>query len=114
MKLILAVVRPFKVAEIVEALSRDPAFPGMTVLPCRGFGREKSAPHRRSPAEELRDFVDREALLVATPDSHAAEVARRIGAIAHTGRPGDGKVFTIPLDAALRIATGEAGDGALE
>ena len=113
MKLILAIVRPFKVAEIVDAIERDPAFPGMTVLDCRGFGREKVAPHRRLPEEDLRDFVDRQLVVVAVPDAHAGEVERRIAAVARTGQPGDGKILVLPLEAAHRIATGETGEGAL-
>jgi nitrogen regulatory protein PII len=113
MKLIVAIVRPFKVAEVVDAVEPDPAFPGMTVLACHGFGREKTAPHRRVPEEELADFVERRAILVAAPDERAVEILQRMARIAHTGQPGDGKVFLLPLEAALRIATGEAGDEAL-
>lgn len=113
MKLIVAIVRPFKVAEIVDAIEGDPAFPGMTVLDCRGFGREKVAPHRRVPEEDLRDFVDRQLVLVAAPDAHAAEVERRITGVARTGQPGDGKILVLPLESAVRIATGESGDSAL-
>jgi len=113
MKLIVAIVRPFKVAEVVDAVEADPAFPGMTVLDCHGFGREKTAPHRRVPEEDLKNFVGRKAILVAAPDNEAAGVSQRIAQVAHTGRPGDGKVFVLPLETALRIATGEAGDEAL-
>ena len=67
MKLILAIVRPFKVPEILDAVEADPAFPGMTLLDCRGFGREKAVSHRH----------------------------------------------VLPLEAALRIATGEVGEDAL-
>lgn len=113
MKLIIAIVRPFKVTEIVDAVESDAVFPGMTVVPCRGFGREKTEPQLHTTGETLTDFVDRQAILVAVPDDLADKVARRIEAVAHTGQPGDGKVFTIPLEAALRIATGETGDEAL-
>jgi nitrogen regulatory protein PII len=113
MKLIVAIVRPFKVAEIVDAMEKDPAFPGMTVLQGRGFGREKSAPHRQQPGEAVTDFVAREAVIIAAPDADADEVARRLARIARTGQPGDGKLFILPLEAALRIATGEIGDAAL-
>jgi nitrogen regulatory protein PII len=113
MKLIVAIVRPFKIAEIVDAIEANPAFPGMTVLDCRGFGREKTAPHQHIPEEDVRDFVDRQAVIVAAPDAQAVEVAQRIAQVAHTGQPGDGKVFVLQLEAALRIATGEIGDEAL-
>ncbi len=113
MKLIIAIVRPFKVPEVVDAFETDPQFPGMTVLHCRGFGREKTQPHRHDPQEDLTDFVDRQAVVVAAPDAQAAAVAKRIEAVARTGQAGDGKVFVVPLDEAVRIATGEAGDEAL-
>jgi nitrogen regulatory protein PII len=113
MKLIVAIVRPFKVAEIVDAVEAAPGFPGMTVFECRGFGREKTAPHRHLPGEDLTDFVDRQAVMVAAPDGEAAQLAQRIAEVARTGQPGDGKVFVVPLEAALRIATGESGEDAL-
>ena len=113
MKLIVAIVRPFKVAEIVDAIEADPAFPGMTVLDCRGFGREKTAPHEHVPEEDFKDFVDRQAVIVAAPDAQAPGVVQRIAQLAHTGQPGDGQVFLLPLEVALRIATGETGDEAL-
>ena len=113
MKFIVAIVRPFKVAEIVDAVEADHEFPGMTVLECYGFGREKTVPHRRSPGEEVTDFVDRRTVLVAAPDDQAETVAQLIARLAHTGQPGDGKVFVVPLEAAVRIATGQAGEDAL-
>jgi len=113
MKLIVAIVRPFKVAELVDAIETDSEFPGMTVLDCRGFGREKTAPHDHIPEEDFKDFVDRQAVIVAAPDAQAIVIAQRIAQIARTGRPGDGKVFVLPLEAARRIATDETGDEAL-
>lgn len=114
MKLIVAIVRPFKVAEIVDAVERDAAFPGMTVIDCRGFGREKTAPHEHVPEEDLKDFVDRQIVMIAAPDADAVDLADRIARITRTGRPGDGKVLVLPLEAAVRIATGEIGEGALK
>ena len=113
MKLIVAVVRPFKVAEIVDAVETDHAFPGMTVLECYGFGREKTVLHRHVLEEDVTDFVDRRTVLVAAPDDQAVAVAEQIARVAHTGQPGDGKVFVLPLETALRIATGQSGEDAL-
>lgn len=113
MKLIVAIVRPFKVAEVVDAIESDPSFPGITVLDCRGFGREKTAPHEHVAEEDFKDFVDREAVIVAASDAQAVVIAKRIAQVARTGQPGDGKVFILALEAALRIATGETGDEAL-
>jgi len=113
MKLIVAVVRPFKVAEIVDAVEADPTFPGMTVLESRGFGREKTAPHEHVPGEDVKDFVERQTVMVAATDALAPGIAYRIAQIARTGQPGDGKVFVLPLETVVRIATGEKGDEAL-
>lgn len=113
MKLIVAIVRSFKVAEIVDAVEADGVFPGMTVLDCRGFGREKARPHAHAPGEDMTDFVDRQALLVAVSDAQADAVADRLAQVARTGQPGDGKIFVVPLEAALRIASGEMGEAAV-
>lgn len=113
MKLIIAVVRPFKVTEMVDAIAAMADFPGMTVLGVRGFGREKTAPSRHHVAEHPHDFMEREAILIAASDDSAPGIVKLVTEIAHTGRPGDGKVFVVPLDQAIRIATGETGDHAL-
>jgi len=112
MKLILAIVRPFKVAELVDAAEQDARFPGMTVFECRGFGREESA----SPgayAVGVADFVEGAAILVAAPNDQVDAIVRRLERVAHTGRPGDGKLFILPLDNAVRLATGERNESAL-
>lgn len=114
MKLIVAIVRPFKVAEIVDAVGADPAFPGMTALDCRGFGREKTSPHRHTAEEDVQDFVARQAVLIAAPDALATNIALGIAGVGRTGQPCDGKVFVLTLDSAVRIATGEGGDAALK
>lgn len=113
MKLILAIVRPFKVTGILDAVESDPGFPGMSVFELRGYGREKSAPHHHLPAEDLIDFVPHTAILVAAPDDRVQGIVERLAEVARTGQPGDGKVFVVPLEEALRIATGERGEAAL-
>ena len=113
MKLIVAVVRPFKVTEIVDAIDEQGGVPGMTVLDCMGFGVEKSRPHTHAPGEDLSDFVERRAILIAVPDNLVDGVAQRLIRLARTGQPGDGKLFVLPLEAAQRIATGETDDDAL-
>jgi len=112
-KLIVVVVRPFKVVEILDAVEADGRFPGMTVLDCRGFGREKARPHHHLPKEDLTDFVAGQAILVAAPEDRAEAIARRLEELARTGQEGDGKVFVLPLAEAVRIATGERGEDAL-
>ena len=113
MKLIIAIVRPFKITAVVDAISPDADFPGLTVINSRGFGREKSAPHLHTAAEDLHDFDEGATLMVAAPDDAVNRVCTIIGRIAHTGRPGDGKIFVLPLEDAVRIATGERLDAAL-
>jgi nitrogen regulatory protein P-II 2 len=113
MKLILAVIKPFKVTELVDAVESNPHFPGITVFNVRGFGREKTAPHDHQRAEDLKDFTDHIACFVAVPDDLADGIAEEIRAVAHTGRAGDGKIFVLDLEQAVRIATGERGELAL-
>ncbi len=113
MKLIVAIVRPFKLTALVDAIGPEAGFPGMTVMECRGFGREKSAPHIHTAEEDLHDFAEGVAVVVATPDDDVERVQETIRRVAHTGRPGDGKLFVLPLEDAVRIATGERLDAAL-
>jgi len=113
MKLILAVIKPFKVPEVVDAVRTAPDFPGLTIFAVRGFGREKTAPHVHDRAEDLRDFTDHVACLVAAPNHMVSGVVERIRTIAHTGRPGDGKIFVLELEEVLRLGTGERDDAAL-
>lgn len=113
MKLICAIVKPFKVTELVDAFRSDAAFPGMTVLQGGGFGREHTRPRLRTAAEDLQDFSSHSVVLVGVPDAEAARIVDRIVAIAHTGQPGDGKVFVVPLEAAIAITTNERNDSAL-
>lgn len=114
MKLIIAIVRPFKITAIVDAISPDADFPGLTVVSSRGFGREKSAPHVHTEAEDLHDFAEGATLLIAAPDDAVNRVCTIIERIARTGRPGDGKILVLPLEGAVRIATGERLDAALQ
>lgn len=114
MKLIVAVVKPFKAEEIADAFEGDPHFPGMTVLDARGFGRERQHPPPPNAPQWLEDLVPHRIVLVAAPDHAAERLARRIRDVAHTGRPGDGKVFVLDLVTALAITTGEEGEAALE
>lgn len=113
MKLIVAVVKPFKVAELVDAFRSEPGFPGMTVLQGGGFGREWARPHQHSPTEDLSDFSAHNLILVGVSDEQAEAIIERIAEIAHTGQPGDGKLFVVPLDQAIALRTGERDEAAL-
>jgi nitrogen regulatory protein PII len=112
MKLIVAIVKPFKVTELVDALRQEPGTPGMTVVSVQGFGRgRESAPSTQRGASS--NFTAHEMILVAAPEGRVERLVELISQTAHTGRPGDGKVLVLPLEAALAITTGERGEAAL-
>jgi len=113
MKLVIAIVKPFKVVEIVDAVKSDATFPGMTVSAVKGFGKKKTVPHEHTRSEDLHDFTDSSMLLVAAPDDLADGVVNRINEAAHTGLAGDGKIFVLDMEQAVRIVTGERGESAL-
>lgn len=113
MKLIVAIVQPFKVPELVDAIEDRGRFPGMTVLDCRGFGRGISTAHLPGAGVDVSDFARRMMILVMAPDAETPGIADWIAKVAHTGRPGDGKVFVVPIEAAIRIASGERDEEAL-
>ena len=127
-----AIVQPFRLDDIVLALEALPGFGGMTVVECRGFGREKAADLARQSraasegddrgadrgrelgVESLTDFTRKVLLEAAVAGrEHADAVVAAIGQAAHTGRRGDGKIFVWPLARAMRIATFEENERAL-
>ena len=114
MKLICAVVKPFKVPELVDAFSRGGPFPGMTVVECRGFGREKTLVGGSSTRETDEDFTDHRLVLIAAPAAAVSGIIDRLVAVAHTGQPGDGKLFVLPLEEAVALTTRERGEAALQ
>ena len=113
MKLICAIVKPFKVPELVDAFSRAGPFPGMTVVECRGFGREKTVATSPSRRETDEDFTDHQLVLIAAPAAAVASIVERLMSVAHTGQPGDGKLFVLPMEEAIALTTRERGEGAL-
>ncbi|MEP6658463.1 MAG: P-II family nitrogen regulator [Acidimicrobiales bacterium] len=112
MKLIVAVVKPFKLDEVKSALI-DIGVHGMTVSEVRGFGRQRGHSEVYRGAEYKIDFVPKMRLEILVDDSEADRVAHEIIERARTGQIGDGKVWILPIDAAYRIRTGEAGLDAL-
>lgn len=113
MKLICAIVKPFKVPEVVDAFSGGGPFPGMTVVDCKGFGREKTRPGVPASHETDEDFTDHRLILIAAPAGEVPRIVDRLARIAHTGQPGDGKLFILPLEEAMALTTGERGEAAL-
>ena len=113
MKLIVAIVQPFKAQEIADVLGREPGFPGMTVLDARGFGRDRPPADARE-AQGLDTLHPHRVVLVGAPDHVAERIADRIRQVAHTGLKGDGKVFILEMQAVLAIGSDDRDDGALE
>jgi nitrogen regulatory protein P-II 1 len=112
MKLVEAIIKPFKLDEVKDALN-DIGIEGITVSEVKGFGRQKGHTELYRGAEYVVDFIPKIKLEVAISDDLVAKVVEAIQTAAKTGRIGDGKIFVLPLDEALRIRTGEKGDDAV-
>lgn len=112
MKLVTAIIKPFKLDDVREALS-EIGVQGMTVTETKGFGRQKGHTELYRGAEYVVDFLPKMKLEVAIDDSKLDEVLEAITAASKTGKIGDGKIFVFNLEQAVRIRTGETGDAAL-
>ena len=107
-----AIVKPFRLADIQEALVKI-GIQGMTLTEVRGFGRQKGHVEIYRGAEYHVDFVPKLMITVVVPEAMAAEVMGTIQKAANTGKIGDGKIFVSKVEQALRIRTGETGPQAL-
>ncbi|HEY4821029.1 MAG TPA: P-II family nitrogen regulator [Xanthobacteraceae bacterium] len=112
MKLIIAVIKPFKLDDVREALNRL-GVSGMTVSEVKGYGRQKGHTEIYRGAEYVVNFLPKVRIEVAVPRDGADKAVEAITAAARTGQIGDGKIFVIPIDHALRIRTGETDSDAL-
>ena len=112
MKLISAVIKPFKLDEVREALS-EIGVQGITVTEVKGFGRQKGHTELYRGAEYVVDFLPKVKVDVAVNDDLLDQAIEAITKSAHTGKIGDGKVFVTSLEQAIRIRTGETGNEAL-
>ena len=112
MRKVEAVIKPFMLDEVKEALT-GAGFIGMTVTEVRGFGRQKGHTEMYRGGEYKVDFLPKIKLEVVVPDDRATKVVDLIVAAARTGSIGDGKVFVSPLEDVVRIRTGEHGEGAV-
>jgi len=112
MKLITAIIKPFKLEEVKEALN-ETGIEGMTVTEVKGFGRQKGHTEIYRGSEYTVDFLPKVKLEVAIPDEITTKTVETIIKAAKTGKIGDGKIFVTPLDEVIRIRTEERGDAAI-
>ena len=112
MKLVTAVIKPFKLDDVREALSTI-GVQGITVSEVKGFGRQKGHTELYRGAEYVVDFLPKLRLEAAVPDALVDQVIDAIEAAARTGKIGDGKIFGLPIEQAVRIRTGERGADAV-
>ncbi len=112
MKKIEAIIKPFKLDDVVEALS-EAGVEGVSVTEIRGFGRQKGRTEIYKGAEYVVDFLPKIKIEVVVPSSLAAAVVNAIEKSARTGKIGDGKIFVTAVETAVRIRTGERDETAL-
>ena len=112
MKLVIAIIKPFKLEEVKEALSAV-GIEGMTVTEVKGFGRQKGHTEIYRGSEYTVDFLPKVKLEVAVADEVAGKAIEAIAKAAKTGKIGDGKIFVVPLDEVVRIRTDERGEAAI-
>ena len=112
MKMVTAVVKPFKLDDVREALS-EIGVQGITVTEVKGFGRQKGHTELYRGAEYVVDFLPKVKIEVAVIDSVLDQVIEAISNAANTGKIGDGKIFVAPVEQVIRIRTGEMGDEAI-
>jgi nitrogen regulatory protein P-II 1 len=112
MKLIEAIIKPFKLDEVKDALN-EIGITGITVSEVKGFGRQKGHTELYRGAEYVVDFIPKIKMEIAVADELVAKVVETIENTAKTGRIGDGKIFILPMEEAIRIRTGEKGGEAI-
>jgi len=112
MKKIEAIIKPFKLDDVKEAL-QETGLQGMTVTDIRGFGRQKGHTELYRGAEYVVDFLPKVKIEIVVDDAIVERTVETIQKAAYSGRIGDGKIFIIPVDDAVRIRTGETGTEAI-
>ena len=112
MKIVMAIIKPFKLEEVREALTAI-GVRGLMVTEIKGFGAQSGHTEIYRGAEYAVNFVPKVKLEIAVPDALADQVVDTLARAARTGKIGDGKVFVLGLEQALRVRTGESGDDAL-
>ena len=112
MKKIEAIIKPFKLEEVKESLG-EAGIHGLTVSEVKGFGRQKGHTELYRGAEYIVDFLPKVKIEIVVSDTDLNNAVEAIQQSAHTGRIGDGKIFVLNLDSAVRIRTGESGEQAI-
>ena len=112
MKMIMAVIKPFKLDDVREALA-EAGIAGITVTEVKGFGRQKGHTELYRGAEYIVDFLPKVKIEVAVPDEVVERAIEAVEKSARTGKIGDGKIFVAPIEQVIRIRTGETGGDAL-
>ena len=112
MKKIEAIIKPFKLEEVKESLG-EAGIQGLTVSEVKGFGRQKGHTELYRGAEYIVDFLPKVKIEIVVADSEVNKAVDAIQHSARTGRIGDGKIFVMNLDSAIRIRTGESGEQAI-
>ncbi len=112
MKKVEAIIKPFKLDEVKEAL-HEVGIQGITVTEAKGFGRQKGHTELYRGAEYVVDFLPKIKIELLLDDKRAERAAEVIAAVARTGRIGDGKIFISPVEDVIRIRTGERGEEAI-
>ena len=112
MKLVTAIIKPFKMDDVRAALA-DIGVQGVTVTEVKGFGRQRGHTELYRGAEYVVDFLPKLKLEIASPDDQVEAIVEAIIASSSTGKIGDGKIFVSPVEQAIRIRTGESGSDAL-
>ena len=112
MKLITAIIKPFKIEEVKDALASI-GIEGMTVTEVKGFGRQKGHTELYRGAEYVVDFLPKVKIEIVVPDDAVERAIDSILKAAHTGKIGDGKIFVTAVEQVVRIRTGETGEAAV-
>jgi len=114
MKEIKAIIQPFMLAKVINALKELAELPGVTVdSEVKGFGKSQAEDAPDKIIEDSIDYVEKVKLEIVVPDRLVDEVVKTICAAAHTGRPGDGKIFVSTVDDVVKVRTGERGEQAI-
>ncbi len=112
MRKVEAIIKPFKLDDVKEALN-EIGIHGMTVSEVKGYGRQKGHKEIYRGAEYVVDFIPKIKIEIVTEDNRVDEVVEQIRNAANTGKIGDGKIFIIPVEGAVRVRTGETGKDAI-